>query len=268
MAQRTQSPSSINVYNQCPRRYFYQYILKLATKPSIHLVRGNIAHKVLEDFYKLKIENVDEKSYEFVLRLLILDMLNQEWVKAKSKFDELDLSEHDLKFYYNETKSMIERYIENFIIKLKFEMESKSFEDAFKHLTPITEKHYKSEKHMVRGYIDAIYEWGDNVQILDYKTSKKDTMSAAYRLQLGIYALLYLHEHGIKPKRVGINFLKFGEKYIEVNDNLIKEAEDMCFEIQEKTKTEDIKDYCKKITPLCKWSTGQCDFYEQCCKDE
>ena len=28
--------------------------------------------------------------------------------------------------------------------------------------------------------------------------------------------------------------------------------------------TEDIIDYERNVTPLCKWRTGQCDFYEVC----
>jgi ATP-dependent helicase/DNAse subunit B len=74
MPKRVQSPSSINTYNQCPRKYYYQYILKLPTRPSIHLVRGNIAHSVLEDFFSithLTLESVMEEGFEqFALKLL------------------------------------------------------------------------------------------------------------------------------------------------------------------------------------------------------
>ena len=268
MAQRLQSPSSINLYNQCPKKYFYQYILKLPTKKSIHLVRGNVAHQVLEDFFKLDVNKFPQDNFEFVFEMLIQDMLHKEWTKEKPKFDELDLDHHQIMFYYNETKEMFNNWLKGFMKKLKEEMKDKSFVEAFKHLTPITEKYYKSESHQVRGYVDAIYEWGDNVHIVDYKTSKKAHISEAYRLQLGIYAMMYQQEHGIKPKKVGINFLKFDEQFITVDDLLIKEAEEMCLDIQEKTKSDDIKDYPKKRSGLCKWSTGQCDFYEECIKND
>ncbi|MBW2998935.1 PD-(D/E)XK nuclease family protein [Candidatus Woesearchaeota archaeon] len=264
MAQRLQSPSSINLFRQCARKYFYQYILKLPTKKSIHLVRGVVAHQVLEDFFKLDPEKLPSENYEFILRTLIQDMLNKEWIKEKEKFDELGMNEHDLEFYRTETKEMFENWVSGFITKLNEEMQTKSFKEAFKHLTPITEKYYHSESHQVRGYIDAIHEWGDNVHILDYKTSKRAKISPEYRLQLGIYAMMYQQEHGVKPTKVGINFLKFDELYIAVDDALIKEAEVACHEIQEKTKFDNIENYPKTITPLCKWSTGQCDFYERC----
>ena len=50
--QKRLSPSAINSYYKCPREYYYTYIGKLKTKPSIHLVKGSIVHKTLEDFFK------------------------------------------------------------------------------------------------------------------------------------------------------------------------------------------------------------------------
>ena len=35
MPKRVQSPSSISTYKQCPRKYFYQYVLKLPTQGNI-----------------------------------------------------------------------------------------------------------------------------------------------------------------------------------------------------------------------------------------
>lgn len=265
---RVLSPSAINTYKQCPRKFFYQYILKLKTKPSIHLTRGKAVHSALENFFKIDPQVLTKEGMEFEMKTILLDFFRQEWVALKSELNSLGMEIHDQIFYYNESKKMLEVWIENFARRIKKEMEGKSLTDAFKYLTPITEKHYHSQTHSVRGFIDAIHEFEDGVHILDYKTSKKDDMSDAYRLQLAIYALLYEEEHGVKPKRVGINFLKFGEKYIEVDDLLIQEAAEAIKDIHEKTSTKEMQNYPKHITPLCKWSTGQCDFYETCIKHD
>jgi len=42
MPQKRLSPTSINLFNKCPRGYFYQYIAKLPVVPNIHLVKGGI----------------------------------------------------------------------------------------------------------------------------------------------------------------------------------------------------------------------------------
>lgn len=268
MAPRTQSPSSINIYYQCPRKYFYQYIKKLATKPNIHLVRGKAIHTALENFFELDISRIHKENYKFELQTLLHDLFRQEWGKLKSELDELDMDSPTKIYYYNESKAMLNKWFKDFTEKMDKEMQHKSLQEAFNNLTPKTEEHFKSEKHQVRGFIDAVHEWSDGVYILDYKTSRKDHISDEYRLQLGIYALLYHQKYGEKPKGVGINFLRHGERILEVDDVLIKEAEEACFDIQRKTQSEDIKDYPKNQTPLCKWSTGQCDFYEQCIKDD
>ena len=50
------SPSSILTYKQCPRKFYYQYVEKLPTKKSFALVRGSIVHSVIEDFFKIDVE--------------------------------------------------------------------------------------------------------------------------------------------------------------------------------------------------------------------
>ena len=52
MAKRIQSPSSINMYKRCPRKYYLHYILKKPIKPNIHLFRGSTVHSTIEIFEK------------------------------------------------------------------------------------------------------------------------------------------------------------------------------------------------------------------------
>lgn len=228
MAARIQSPSSINLYRQCPRKYFYQYILKLVTGSNIHLVRGKAVHTVLENFFKVDISQIHIENFEFELRTLLFDMFRQEWRKSKPELAEIGITIHNQIYYYNETKKMLNNWFNGFVDKLNGLIGAKGLIEGFKYLTPITEQYYESKTHKVRGYIDAVHKWADGVHIVDYKTSSRDKMSDEYRLQLGIYAMMYKQHHGIAPKKVGINFLKFGEKYLEVDDILIRDAEAAC----------------------------------------
>ena len=65
---RIQSASSINTFKQCPRKYFYSYVLELPTAPNIYQVRGNIAHSALEHFFTINTNHIDEKNYEKQLK--------------------------------------------------------------------------------------------------------------------------------------------------------------------------------------------------------
>ena len=63
LAKRIESPSSINTFKQCPRKYFYQYIQELPVLSNIHQVRGSIAHSTLEKFYDLDVTQFKEEDY-------------------------------------------------------------------------------------------------------------------------------------------------------------------------------------------------------------
>lgn len=266
MAQRTQSPSSINTYKQCPRKYYYIYIKKLKTSPSIHLVRGTIAHTVLEDFFDLDVEKLPDHEYVFLLMGLLNDFLKREWKKAEKELNQLNLKESEQLFYYDETQKMLASWLNVFLKKLQKEMKDNNltFKEAFKKWIPNREEKYQSDKHKVMGYIDAIHHIDDDIIVMDYKTSKRDHISPEYKLQLGIYALMYYEKHGKYPTKAAINFLRHGERYIDVDEDLIKKAILECELIQINTLSEDINDFPQKTSPLCKWHSGQCDFYELC----
>jgi ATP-dependent helicase/DNAse subunit B len=267
---RIQSSSSINTYRQCPRKYYYQYILELETKPSIHLIRGKIAHSVLEDFFKINISQISRKNYDFELKIIIHELLDRHWSDSEKLLSNLDLSEEEIGFYLKETKEMVQFWLLDFLQRLNTEMRKLSLSEAFRKLTPVAEEHFVSDSIGVQGYIDAIHKDADNgrVKIIDYKTSKTDQIRDEYRLQLAIYALLYHERYGKYPDNVGLFFLKHGERLLDVDEELLGFARKEVEKVHLATQSTDIAHYPKKESYLCKWSTGQCDFFEKCCEDK
>lgn len=240
-------------------------MLKLPSKPSIHLVRGNVAHTVLEDFFKNEFNNITEDNYEDIFKNYLQELLVDTWQDNKTKFDELDMQKEQMFFYFEETLNMVQNFADYFIEKVKpLLAEGIPIKRAITKLTPICEQKFVSTKRSVMGYVDAIEERKDGTYIIDYKTSKTAKMSNAYRLQLGIYALMYYEKYDKLPAKVGIYFLKHGERVIDATMDLVKEAEFEIEQIHAATEYKDIDDYPKKTSPLCKWSSGQCDFYEYC----
>ena len=202
MAKRVQSPSSINLYKQCPRRYFYQYILKLPTKPSIHLIRGNVVHSVLEKFFEIDIKSFGE-DYRFGLRSFMTACLVKLWNEKKDSIVKLGLTGQQLEFYLIESQKMLNDFVEYFSKKLdKKVKETGDIEKSFKALSPVVEEEIVNLELGVKGFIDAIHEEEGEIKIVDYKTSKKDELTDAYRLQLAIYALLYKLKYGKAPAKV------------------------------------------------------------------
>ncbi|NQV08276.1 PD-(D/E)XK nuclease family protein [Candidatus Woesearchaeota archaeon] len=265
MAPRIQSPSSINTYKQCPRKYYYSYIEKLPTKPNIHLIRGKLVHTVLEDLFKISIEDLDNSNYNEKLKNRIQNMLVIEWKKNEQQLKRLGLYKDDLQFYFDETMLMVLNFMNNFLYRVESRIKKgESFREAFKNLTPLTEKKYISYEHKVQGFIDAIEEIDDEISLIDYKTSKTARISSEYKLQLAIYALLYNEKHKKMPHKVGVNFLKDVTHYLDVDEELLKLARFEIEQIHMSTETNEKDEYPMKPGPLCRWSTGQCDFYNHC----
>lgn len=261
MAQRIQSPSSINTFKQCPRKYYYQYILKLAQKvPSIHLQRGKIVHEALENLFKIDISNMDKEYYEFELKTLLQSLFKQKWTEEKKELERIGLTPEQLEFYFRESLYMINNWFNNFMKILGPKVEKEGLTNGFNHVKPKTEVYFLSEEHQVRGFIDAIHEIDGEVSLMDYKTSKREKMSPEYKLQLAIYALLYEEKYGKKPNSVGIDFLRHKQHYLDVDQDLVDFAKLECKFIQEQTISEDVSDYSKKKTFLCNY----CDFQEVC----
>ena len=251
MAQRRQSPSSINYYKRCPRCYYHRYIMGLELAPTIYLVRGKIVHSVLEDLFKVGVDSIDNGHYEFELRMLVQSLFNEKWTAAKDELEELKLGNNRLNFFYDESVEMLDNWFNNFIGKVINKAKKVGFKEAFETFKPETEVYYKSDKHMIQGFIDAVINDGGVISLIDYKSSRRDNFTDEYRLQLAIYALLYEEKHGKKPDFVGVDFLKHRSKILTVDDELIALAAREAKIIQEKTKSEDLNDYPKGTGPYC-----------------
>ncbi|MDD5331339.1 MAG: PD-(D/E)XK nuclease family protein [Candidatus Nanoarchaeia archaeon] len=260
MPREYQSASSINTYRQCPRRYYYQYIKNLPLKKSIHLVRGNLVHSVLEEFFNINIDEISKENFDFELRMIALELLKKHWLLNKSDIFETVSPKEKIGFYFEETRDMIGYWVNDLLDKL----DPDDLVTSFNKLKPKTEVEFISDKYKVRGYIDALFD--DEGIILDYKTSNKDYITEEYKLQLAIYCLLFYEKYGRMPSKAGINFLKFGEEYITVDDELIEFAKKEVKKIHEMTKSDNVKEYPKCEGPLCKWGTGECEFYQICMK--
>lgn len=260
MEKRMQSPSSIKTYKQCPRKYYYQYILGLPSPPNIHTVRGNVAHDVLEKFFDIDTSVVGE-DYQTHLKLVVQKMLLLEWQNYKDEFDKLDLDKMSEIRYFEETLLMLLNWLELFFKKI--ESKQGTFQERFMQLIPERELLIESETHHAKGYIDVIEKTPTGVRLMDYKTSKNHDIND-HILQLGIYSLLYKDKYGYLPEQVGVYFLKGAEAVVDVDEELVAMAKREIEHVHASTQTDDVTQYPKIVTPLCKYSTGQCPFYDVC----
>lgn len=267
MAKRVESPSSINTFKQCPRKYYYQYIAKLPTLPNIHQIRGNIAHSTLENFYNIDVSSYTEGDYSHKFRLAIQTLFMHYWNQYQPKLKDLALNSDQERFYFEETMLMLMNWTNHFVQDMNLLVQEKNLplSEAFLQLTPVREQQFKSDHYSVQGFVDAIHQIEDEIHIIDYKTNASFEFKNEIKLQLAIYSLLYFERHGKMPSKVGIFFLRHKLKMMDVDEQLLDLAKKEIELIHTHTsKTENIDDYPRCTGPLCKWSSGKCDFFETC----
>jgi len=114
--------------------------------------------------------------------------------------------------------------------------------------------------------VDATHEIDGETIIIDYKTSKKDRIDTECVTQLSIYTLLHKENFGRMPDRAGIHFLRSREILMPTSQQLLNLAKNTCQRIHQQTTHDDIKSYPRKPSGLCKYKTGQCDYYDKCLK--
>lgn len=266
---RIESPSSINTYKQCPRKYFFQYIMKYPTSPNIHTVLGSVVHSVLEEFFDQDVSKYDDTTFESGFTQAVQNLLISNWNNSRQQLTNLHITPKEEGYYFEQAALMLINWAGKFSQKIKDQ--GLPFPESYQKLLPIREKEYISPLLSVRGFIDAIEMVNGKPRLMDYKTSKRFEMSNEYKLQLALYALMYTQHHGNPPNEVGLYFLKDPYQFeytIPVNQELLDLARVEIDIMHLNTQSGNIADYPKHVSPLCKWSTGQCDFYDRCFKQK
>ena len=235
------SPSSINTYLRCPRKFYLQYIKRLKTRPNIHLLRGSAVHKTLERFFTEGYADSSEYAYYDDTRRAILDLFNDEWRSRKDALLGLDLKDDELAFFYADSQKMLINFLHDHLksgdpVPGASDLELKVF----------------SQKWRAMCIIDKVTRARDPPDITDYKTCKSAELTDDYKRQMGICALLFEDKYGKKPK-AKIHYLKFQNclKDVELTDDYMEDLKHLIIDIHHKTQSEDEEDYPCKCGGWC-----------------
>lgn len=144
------SASAVKSYDQCPRKYFYNYIERAPTKQWDHFDVGNLCHKTLEIFHYDYMKNGAKGRS-------LKKMMSQAFEKAREEFKHMRAS------LIKESKELIQVYLDRIR------------KDGIPNVQGV-ETYFNiniSENIIVRGYLDRLDILKDGrYEIIDYKTVK------------------------------------------------------------------------------------------------
>jgi CRISPR/Cas system-associated exonuclease Cas4 (RecB family) len=236
---RILSPTAINTYLFCPRKFYLRYIKRLRTKPSIHLIRGQIVHRTIHDFHKNHPRIAPGISLH-ALRQELLNIFERHWEEAKESLDSLGVTREEIGFYHDDSQLMLLNFSHWFY---KNNMPSPDLSEA----------KIVSKTLSLMGIIDAVHEWPEKVILVDYKTSKNPVITNDIQRQAALYALLYQDKYKIVPEAVWIHFLKTPDdpQPIHIDDELLNYGRILIESVEEKTTSYDEQSYPCKCGGYC-----------------
>jgi hypothetical protein len=230
--ERILSPTAINTYLSCPRKYYLRYIKRAPAKPSIHLIRGSIVHKTLHAFNMYFIRGHPITDVKAINEFLI-KTFNRLWQEAKISLDALGLSPDLLNDYREDSETMLINFGHWF-----------SRQD----IPPVIESSELkifSDNLRCMGIIDAVKVNDNGVFLIDYKTSRDYSITDDITRQAILYCLLYQDRNDEIPIAVYIHFLKDPGDPVAlfIDDAQLAYGKILIDSIHEKTQSKDETDY-------------------------
>lgn len=241
------SPSSITTFQQCPLKYKYSRIDRIAEPPTVHTLLGNFVHEILEDIYRRPAPERTLESARVIARERWQDRFS---VETKS----LNLNERDFRWrawWCVENLWKVEDPSSVELSGIEFEVNGSVNEVA------------------IKGFIDRFRLLDDgSILIEDYKTGKvpQPRYTDDKFQQLFIYATMLTELQVGKCSKLSLIYLAEPRIYErEVTDDSIKRTiatitetkqaiDRYCAEGEFPTKQSKLCDWCyfKKICPAWK----------------
>jgi putative RecB family exonuclease len=232
------SPFSLNMFQQCPRQYKFQYIDRLGDiyrKSRPYFTMGDHVHATLKDF--LSVVPVSERS---LTRLE--DLLREKWRRNRKGFN----SRKDEKRWGEKAINQLRWFVQNQDISV----------------TPfMIENNHRAEltdNILLKGRIDRVDKEADgSLHIIDYKTGKMP--AEINQLQLHIYALILSKKQDLPLRKASYLYLEAGKlQTIELTATGLAQATSYIIDIVDRICAE--TEYPATPNIYC-WN---CDFLEIC----
>lgn len=189
------SASKLEVYNQCPYKYFNQYLLKISDLKDEKLQTneiGTLVHEVLEKnhhyFMNHQVPSFDHLKED--IQTTVQSYLNKNF---QPKF----LLPQNQFFI-----QLIQEDLYNTIIVLSKQMEKGLF-----HLQYCEKKVYDQIQDIeLKGFIDRVDQYEDYIKVIDYKSSQKelnlDLARQGFKIQMLLYLEMLCHNTQLKKGAV------------------------------------------------------------------
>jgi RecB family exonuclease len=237
------SASQLSTYEDCPRRWFYDNVLRLADSSSVWADFGSLVHDVLETF--LAPGSTIEYSFE-----ALLDLADEKWTDDIAQFAP--------------QREQARRELRD-VLATWWQMEGQRFDRA-----DVVEVEHEFDvavgAHSVRGRIDRVDRDHDRdgLAIVDYKTGRHPPKESevADDLQLAVYYLAALRSPALAaegaPTRLELEYIRLNKRFSQpITDDHETRAEARILAAAQEMLDE-------HLAPLPTADCDHCDYHRLC----
>jgi len=244
------SYSQINIYQDCPKKYEYAYVLQLPSRPSASFSFGTTVHSTLRDFYNMiRIAKEGLGLSELPTEKDLVALFNKNWVSFG----------YENKKHEEERREDGEKIMRDFFKKVyKKKQVPYLLEESFTVNLKDTSFVGKIDRMDLIETTNGIA----SVEIIDYKTGKEKSKTDVKKdLQLPLYAISAEKSFGVKVVAAKYLFVEHGSEIeVDISEKRRQKASENIYEVIKSIKRKDFE-----ATPdmfKCK----HCD-YRHICKD-
>lgn len=191
------SPSRAQDFRQCPLKFRYRTVDRIAEPPSPAAARGTLVHTVLERLFDLPATARDERAAH-----ALLDPAWETLVERQPAVPAMFATDAELAAWLGEARSLISNY---------FRMENpRRLEPAARERLIEVEI---ADGILLRGFIDRVDRAANGAtRLVDYKTGKSpgERFTAEALFQMRFYALMMWRLEGTAPARLQLVYLGDG----------------------------------------------------------
>ena len=206
----TYSVSQIQTYSSCPKKYLYQYVYRVPTKPKHYFDFGTSMHSILE----LLLPEFEKYKSKDKLCEIGLTLLEKKWI---SKAYESREQEQE---YKEKGKKAIIDFIQKELVRKKGSR--KNIQREIRIRKEIWDKKFVC-------IIDRVDKIGEELEVLDYKTSNSMEQNSKLRenIQLNVYAQAIKEEYGKYPAKASLWYLVHNKiDSIEITESSIERVKE------------------------------------------
>ncbi len=231
------SPSKLDTYESCPRKYYFQYVLKIPQEGKTYFSLGSVVHSVVEHITRKLNEGIDVSEEE------ALEMLDEFWQPSAYVSRAEEAQDRDAAVKMVRDFLVHQAGKDSEIVGLERDVE------------------LDIEGRKVRGKVDRIDRSGDGLEVIDYKTSKKMTTRPKLEkdFQMALYKLAVEKALDEDVEQVGHWYLRMDREWtIEMTEDQAEEVKQRALDLIQKIEA-------GEFPPCPGYTCRRCD-YERLCE--